>query len=971
MAIRYGKIPELPLESMAGIPFLAFQIKVMKKIVVTALSAFLVAGSTQAQPKFVEKVEKSQPDEIVIPYQRYVLNNGLTVLIHEDHSDPVVHVDVTYHVGSAREEIGKSGFAHFFEHMMFQGSDHVADEQHFKIITEAGGTLNGSTNRDRTNYYETVPSNQLEKMLWLEADRMGFLLDAVTQQKFEVQRATVKNERGQNYDNRPYGLVQETIARNIFPYGHPYSWLTIGYVEDLNRVNVNDLKNFFLRWYGPNNAVVTVGGDLDTRQTLALVEKYFGSIPRGPEVSATQLPAPVLTSDRYVSMIDDYAKIPMLYSVLPSVPSYSSDEAALDCFADIFGGSNTSVLYQRLVKTQKATRAFSFNMTSELAGTLQFAIMPKTGTPLADIEKELRACLLEFETKGVSDEDIARFRQKMEANMINELESVDGKVSQLAEFFTFTGNANYIRENLRRYTSVTKEDVMRVFNQYVKGKPMLVLSVLTKGSEALKAAPDNYVINTSSYSAPEYGYSGLIYKKATDNFDRSRIPPSGPNPSVKEPAFITRELEGMKMIYSRSDELPVVVLNLRIRGGQLPEQTNLAKAGLTNMFTSMLEEDNQLYSAEQMSTELEKLGSEINIYSDLDATLVSVRCLRKNLNATLDLLEARLLKPKFLPETFDRIRNQMLEELRNRKTRAASVANIVFDKILYGSQSIEGVSETEATLKAIQLSDLEEHHKKFMLRDGLELVVVGNLSENDAFTILERMKKFPAGKAVLPLLPMVYTKPLPKTVYLVDIPKAAQTEFRIGYASDMKYNPTGEYYRSTLANYPLGGAFNSRLNLNLRENRGWTYGARSGFTAGAFGGRFQFSSGIKAAATDSALSEIMRDLEQYSMGGASADELGFMKSSLGQSEARKYETGLQKAGFIGNILHYRLKPGFVQDQNKILAGFKTGELNQLAKKWLNPERMHILLVGDKARIAPGIEKLGYKIMELNSDGDPK
>jgi zinc protease len=943
----------------------------MKKTILLILILHSFILQIQAQPRFVEKVEKSQPDELVIPYQRYVLSNGLTVLIHEDHSDPVVHVDVTYHVGSAREEIGKSGFAHFFEHMMFQGSDNVADEQHFKIITEAGGTLNGTTNRDRTNYFETVPSNQLEKMLWLEADRMGFLLDAVTQQKFEVQRATVKNERGQNYDNRPYGLVQETIARNIFPYGHPYSWLTIGYVEDLNRVNVNDLKNFFLRWYGPNNAVVTVGGDLDTKQTLALVEKYFGSIPRGPEVSKTDLPAPVLQADRYASMVDEYAKIPMLYTAMPSAPSYSKDEAALDCFADIFGGSNTSILYQRMVKTQKATRAFCFNMTSELAGTLQFAIMPKTGTPLGDMEKELRACLQEFESKGVSDEDIARFRQKMEASMINELESVDGKVSQLAEFYTFTGNANYIRENLRRYTTLTKEDVMRVFNQYVKGKPMLILSVLTKGNEALKAAADNYTVSTSGYVAPDYGYSGLIYKKPKDNFDRSKMPPGGPNPSVKEPPFVIRELDGMKMIYSRSDELPVVVMNVRIRGGQLPEQANLSKAGLTNMFTSMLEEDNQLYSAEQMSVEMEKLGSEINIYSDLDATIVSVRCLRKNLNATLELLEARLLKPKFLPETFDRIRNQMLEDIRNRKTRASSVANIAFDKLLYGSQSIEGVSETETSLQAITLADIEEHHKKFMLRDGLELVVVGNLSESDAYGILERMKKFPSGKAQLPALPVVHKKPESKTVYLVDIPKAAQTEFRIGYSNDLKYNPTGDYYRCMLSNYPLGGAFNSRLNLNLRENKGWTYGARSGFSANAYSGRFQFSAGIKAAATDSALSEIMRDMEQYSMGGSSADEISFMKSSLGQSEARKYETGFQKAGFIGNILHYRLKPGFVQDQNKILAGIKVSEINQLSRKWLNPSQMHILLVGDKARIAPGIEKLGYKIVELNSDGDPK
>ncbi|MEK7224752.1 MAG: pitrilysin family protein, partial [Bacteroidota bacterium] len=286
----------------------------------------MIAGTVlvNGQTKLVEKVAK-QGSEIVIPYEKYVLPNGLTLIIHEDHSDPVVHVDVTYHVGSAREEIGKSGFAHFFEHMMFQGSDNVADEQHFKIVSDAGGTLNGTTNRDRTNYFETVPSNQLEKMLWLESDRMGYLLDAVTQKKFEIQRSAVKNERGQNYDNRPYGLLQEFAAKNLYPYGHPYSWLTIGYVEDLNRVDVNDLKNFFLRWYGPNNATLTVGGDVKPADVVKLAEKYFGAIPRGPEVNPVVVPPAILDQDRYVSYNDNYARVPLMAVVYPTVPLYHKD----------------------------------------------------------------------------------------------------------------------------------------------------------------------------------------------------------------------------------------------------------------------------------------------------------------------------------------------------------------------------------------------------------------------------------------------------------------------------------------------------------------------------------------------------------------------------------------------------------------------------------------------------------------------
>ena len=295
----------------------------MKRILVLAvITSFLAACNQESKEtklpegiKLVEKIEKAESG-ISIPYEKYVLDNGLQIIIHEDHSDPIVHVDVTYHVGSAREEPLRSGFAHFFEHMMFQGSDNVADEEHFKTVSESGGTLNGTTNKDRTNYFETLPSNQLERALWLEADRMGFLLDAVTQEKFEVQRATVKNERGQSYDNRPYGLVGEKVMQAQYPQDHPYHWPTIGYLEDLDAAELDDLKRFFLRWYGPNNAALTVAGDVNPSEVLELAKKYYGSIPRGAEVENQSVERSVLDEDRYISYGDNI-RFPLLQFILP------------------------------------------------------------------------------------------------------------------------------------------------------------------------------------------------------------------------------------------------------------------------------------------------------------------------------------------------------------------------------------------------------------------------------------------------------------------------------------------------------------------------------------------------------------------------------------------------------------------------------------------------------------------------------
>ncbi|TCZ68831.1 M16 family metallopeptidase [Flaviaesturariibacter aridisoli] len=942
---------------------------IKRNVLVLAGSMLLFAGAVRAQAKLVEKVTKTG-SELVIPYEKYVLPNGLTVLVHEDHSDPVVHVDVTYHVGSAREEIGKSGFAHFFEHMMFQGSDHVADEQHFKLVQAAGGTLNGTTNQDRTNYFETVPSNQLEKMLWLESDRMGFLLDAVTQKKFEVQRSTVKNERGQNYDNRPYGLANETISRNLYPYGHPYSWMTIGYLEDLNRSNADDLKNFFLRWYGPNNATVSVGGDVKPAEVVKLVEKYFGSIPRGPEVTPVKVPAVVVDKDRYVSMVDNYARLPRFYYSLPTVPNYHPDMVALDCLAEILGQGKNSVLYQTAVKKQLALQATAFHSNSELAGEFEFDLVPAPGKSLADMEKLVRAAFDSFEVRGVTDEDITKFKGAQESQMINGLQSVSGKVSRLASYQTFTGNPNKIGEELSEIRKLTKEDVLRVYRQYIKGKGAVILSVVPKGQEQLVAAEPNYKIDSSNYSKPDYGYAGLKYNKAKDNFDRAKIPAAGPAPVVKVPAFWKKDApNGLRIIGTENSEVPTVVVSLFIPGGHLTAANDLSKAGTASLFAAMMNEDTKDHSAEQISQELSKLGASLNVSSGLNGITFTVQTLKKNLDPVLTLLQERLFRPNFTEAAFNRIKNQRLQAFKQMKSQPAAIADAVFAKVNYGPNHVLGISQngTEETVKNIELKDVENYYNNYITSQGARLVVVGDIKQAEAEAKMGFLKNLPNKKVTL--APVPPAQPVAKTqVYLVDVPKGAQTEFRVGYATGMKWDATGDYYRSVLANYALGGNFNSRLNLNLREDKGWTYGANSSFTGSQVGGEFRFAAGIRADATDSALFEIMKDVNKYVAEGPNAEEVAFMKDAIGQFDALRYETPAQKAQFISRVLEYNLPGNYTEQQNKILKTISREDLSKVAKKMIQPEKLNVLLVGDKAKVLEKVKKLGYEVVELDADG---
>ncbi len=919
-----------------------------------------VAGVT-----LVERVER-QSDEIVIPYTKYRLDNGLTVILHEDRSDPLVHVDVTYHVGSGRENIGKSGFAHFFEHMMFNGSENVADEEHFRLITEVGGTLNGTTNSDRTNYFQTAPNNQLERMLWLEADRMGFLLPAVTQRKFEVQRETVKNERGERVDNRPYGRASERVGEALYPEGHPYSWSTIGYIEDLNRVDVNDLKAFFLRWYGPNNATLTIGGDFDVDETLRWIVKYFGPIPRGPEVSEPEYVSVSLPADRYISFEDRIA-LPLLYMVWPTVHARHPDEAPLDVLMSIVGQGSTSLLYKNMVKAGLAVQAQASHGCRELACTFAVQTLPKPGTTLADLERIARETFDEFEARGVEDDDLVRLKAQIVSGQIYGLESVSGKVSQLAYFETLFNTPNLMAEEVLRYEAVTEADVMRVYRQYIKGRPAVILSVVPEGQGGAVAREDNW--QRYERTIPEYppvSEGELQYRAAMDVFDRSVVPPSGPNPETRLPSIWRGELSnGVAVLGSANDEVPTTTLRLRIATGQRDEP--LDKLGLAALTAEMLNEQTTSSTREELSNELQKLGSSVSVSAGDDYTILSVRSLSANLRPTLDIAVEKLLEPRFDAADLERLKAQTIEGIRHAAKDAGQLADTARRQLLYGEDNAFAYpgAGTIETVSAISVDDVRRFYASNYSPTIAEIIVVSDLPQDSLLAELSRFEAWrPAAvqTASVAAFPEVETGKL----YLLDKPGAAQSEIRIARRA-IPYDATGEFFRANLTVFPLGGNFNSRINQNLREDKGYTYGARAGFGGTQYAGSFVASAAVRTDVTAASITEFVNEINTFAANGMTDAELEFTQAAIGQRDARAYETPRQKLGLLSQMLTYDLDEGFVARQVQILEGFTVEESQRLAAKHLNLDDMIVLVVGDKSVILEDLEVLGFPIVELGGE----
>ncbi|MGB0431105.1 MAG: M16 family metallopeptidase [Bacteroidia bacterium] len=904
----------------------------------------------------IEKVVEKQ-GEVNIPYHKYELSNGLSVIIHQDHSTPLVHVDVTYHVGSGREEIGKSGFAHFFEHMMFEGSKHVGNNKHFKYISEAGGTLNGSTNRDRTNYYETLPKNQLELALWLESDRMGFLLDAVTQEGFENQLSVIKNEKSQRYENQPYGMLSQTTQENFYPLNHPYSWTTIGYTEDLDRVTLNDLKEFFATWYGPNNAVLTIGGDVEIEETLKQVEKYFGSIPRGPEVQKPTFNDFTIDKTRYVSY-KDQVRFPMLQITLPTVKVYHKDEPALDILADILGNGKNALLYKAFVKTQKAVQVFASNYCYEGSGEFRLGVLAYPNQSLAQIEKEIHEILANLAIEKINTEDVERTRVKYYSQILYSFESVKNKVSRLAAYHTFAPKTNYANIDVNRYKNVQVSDVENVFEKYILNQASLNVTFYGNEHEHLLPAADNHSFKRVGLDQIRHAKGNVLAPIIKDSINRNIKPKGGEVPTVQFPdLFELNYQNGVKLMGAHNAKSPTISMTFNFSAGSITDPKG--QCGRSSLYAKMFKESTQTLSAEDVSKKLESLGSSISASNSKEHFTISVKSLKANAAKTVEIVKELLSRSTFNIEEYNRNLNEHKEYLAYQKDEVDIIANRAFYKAIYGQGHVMGNSTSGNIEDAenITIESLLQYKHNYLNPDNCKVVVSGAIDKDYAQELFGFINSWSGVSAKAVTVPTPNFSVAGKII-IKHKASAPQSEIRIGYPA-MPFDADAEFYKASIMNYPLGAAFNSRINLNLREDKGYTYGARSYFSGGKFQGPFVASAAVAANVTANAVKEFLFEIENYCKNGITEQELEFTQKSLLYRDALKYETNGQKNQLMLKMLDFNLDKEYVETQKQLLANIATSEINSLAQKWLNINKMVVVIAGDKDIISKPLEELGF------------
>lgn len=919
------------------------------KLSVVVLSVFLCMTSV-----FAQKGDKLPP----VKFSEFKLKNGLRVVMHRDTSTPVVAVNVWYHVGSKNEAVGRTGFAHLFEHMMFQGSKNY-DTDYFTPLQEAGGNVNGTTNQDRTYYYEVVPSNFLELALFLEADRLGNLLDAMTQEKLDNQRDVVKNERRQRVDNVPYGTAFEKIGAIMYPPGHPYNWTTIGSLEDLSAASMEDVKSFFREYYVPNNAVLVLSGDFDEKQAKQWVEKYFGPIAKGAAIKRPSNAMPKLEKEVRTT-VEDAVPLPRLYMVWHTTPQYATDEAPLDILSFILTSGRTSRLQSDLVYAKEmAQTIFSGNGTNEIGGTFQIQATARPGKSLDDIEKGINTELERIKKEPPTAEEVARAQNSIESISVYGLQTVLGKGNQLSTFAGYLGKPDHFQADLDRYRKVTPADVQRVANQYLNGN-RLIMSYLPRKGEAART---NSAANRPTSLKSEKKDEAKIAEQT------AKLPKPGPNPKLSLPPIEKSRLaNGLEVWLVRQAELPIVSMNLVFKSGATYEAAD--KTGIANLTASLLDDGTKTRSAVDIANQLQAIGASVNANSGWDATNVTMQSLTKNLDKALDIYSDVIVNPTFPNTELETLRRRTLVGLLQQRSQPGAIANTAYNKILYGSHPYgRDLTGTEASLKSVSQTDVVKYYESTYQPNNGVLIVVGDV---DKATLMPKLEKafstWEAGKLAAADLPD--PGDLEKTgIYLVDRPNSAQSVVSIGQVGIDRANP--DYFPVVVMNAILGGGITSRISMNLREDKGYTYGAGSNWSYRRGAGPFRAGGDMQTAVTKEAVAEVLKELNGIRGGiPITQKELDYNKQSLIRRYPAGFETVGQISGQLANLAIYGLPDSYFNDYISNVNAVTIDDVNRVAKKYLDPSKMAIVIVGDRKVVEPGLKELGYSLTILDTDGNP-
>ncbi len=904
---------------------------------------------------------KPKDAELKIDYEKYTLANGLEVILHEDDSDPIAAVAVLYHVGSNREVPGRTGFAHLFEHMMFQESQHVGQDQFFKKIQAAGGTLNGGTSRDSTVYFQVVPNNALEMVLWLEADRLGFLRPTITQEAFVNQQNVVKNEKRQG-DNRPYGYTSHIIQKLLYPEGHPYNWTVIGSMEDLTLATLKDVHGFHQKWYRPGNATLVVAGDFDRNQTKQWIEKYYGEIEPG-ETFDDPKPQPVtLDKIKMAYWEDNFANAPELNMVIPTVEDFHPDAYPLSFLGQLFSYGKKAPLYKVIVEEKKLAPSVSgFQMSIEIAGEFRIRIRTFPNVNLNDIKDAIAESFQRLETESFTVEDVERIKAGLETQFYNGMSSILGKSFQLAQYNEYAGSPGYVTTDLEKIKAVTKEDILRVYETYIKDKPYVMTSFVPKGKKELVVeGSEPFTIVEEALEAEKIAAERPVeefkVERIPTSFDRSVEPPIGPDPEITIPIIWKDELaNGMKIYGIQHTELPLVQFSMTIKGGQILDDMN--KVGVANLITDMMMEGTKNKTPVELEEAIEELGANIFMYTGRESITVSVNCLSSKLNEVYQLVEEILLEPRWDEKEFSRVKKQTIENINRSKVRPTSVARSVFNKLVYGDKHIFSISTlgTTESVESITIDDLKAYYEKSFSPSITHVSIVGNISQEEAVNTFRSLEeKWTPKEVTFPeyTLPEPLKKPM---VCFVDIPGARQSVINIGYQSMPATDP--DYYPAYVMNYKLGGSFNGFVNLILREEKGYTYGARTGFSGSLNPGTFLASSSVQSPATLESV-QIFRDLMLKYREGIAPEDLKFTKDALVKSNARRFETLGSLLGMLNSIATYNHPFDYIKQREEFVKNLTLDKHKELAQKYINPDRMIYLVVGDGAKQMKPLEKLG-------------